>query len=1159
MTDNRLYNDIINRLEQPLDDQLFERVAVDFLCHKGYEAALNPGGGDDGMDIEISDGQGEPYPGIVTTSSSVSGNMKDNLEQYKCKCRPRRKCIVVTSESLTARKRKFLYKKASELGFTLVQVYAQNEIASYLERNARWRKALLGLSGYPLALSKEPPTRSPFVARDLVGRQEALEWLSNTSGDRLLVGESGAGKTSLLYQLAKDEEMVAWFIVGKDIGEIAIAIRETDPKILMLDGAYSDEAFVEEMLRLRNHPEINGDFCFIVTCWNGDQEEFASILKTPDDNTFELDRLTQDQMVEVIADAGITNNIWLINEIVDQAAGLPGLAVTIADLALREEAEKIRTAEALSNAIIRFYKQIIDGPVQEILACFALGGNSGMHKDTVSRQLDITRYELREALESLETGGVVTEVQSRPDHIKVRPDALRHALIRDTFLSGVPSFSQSILESLVAKSPDPKATAMELIGAKARGGKFEVGFLESYIAQLGNNLWHDYQQALAQWSPKLRESFGVTRSVLLAQKKIHLVWEALAWQGYDEASWVIEHFPGKASLLAPPLLHHVPQLTIPKLLAEAIGDDRELHAHPGHPMRLLQDWVKGAYPSTAETTRRREALLRGARKWLESCYDPATGYKAMLVAMIPHYEDIIPKPGSGNAITWQEAYLTKPELQNMQSFWKEIMECTSVIAVPHWDVFLDTIENWAYPFRGQGTPTETREFMISFAKEMALNVKEAAANHRGVLRRLKSRMQGAYPDLDIGQDVVLDTLYPIRTFNNDWETQEENWERAADELAGSWINREPHRVIAELEALELEITQQWPRLTPYLCQRLAAKTSEPLQWFNAMLSTTLPADTVMPFLQVAIRRDVDGWELALRTGFATERLRESTLWDLLTCENVPDDLIQAAFSIAGEHIHVIESLVRSNQLSQERVIELFKHPDKLLVGKLAIAEWHRKDTGTIADDIRPLWEQSVIEHCEGDYWLKQIFKVEAKLAVRWFKQRFVDDSFHPSYEFRSDLGDVFAEWSLEDRRNLLDIVPYGYFYNEIVVKIIGDKVPLYERLLKKSSWPESALLAPLHRSIDAVWVAFAKLAHEHDLAPEDIVSNTFMTEGIIVSSTGKPSSTWKNWRDQFEGIRDHENAIIRQIAEIGYQRSDERYTEELNRERDQDVFGRDWD
>ena len=186
------------------------------------------------------------------------------------------------------------------------------------------------------------------------------------------------------------------------------------------------------------------------------------------------------------------------------------------------------------------------------------------------------------------------------------------------------------------------------------------------------------------------------------------------------------------------------------------------------------------------------------------------------------------------------------------------------------------------------------------------------------------------------------------------------------------------------------------------------------------------------------------------------------------------------------------------------------------------------------------------------------FEVEAKLAMKWFKQRFVDDSFHPSYEFRSDLGDVFAEWSLEDRRNLLDIVPDGHSYNDIIVKIIGDKVPLYERLLQKS-WPESALLAPLHRSIDSAWESFAKLTHEHGHAPEKIVTHTFMAVGLVASWVGKYSDVWKKWRDPFEDIRDHEDEIIRQIAEIGYQRSDERYKEELDKERDEGVYGRDWD
>ena len=1018
------------------------------------------------------------------------------------------------------------------------------------------KKAPLGLTGYLSALSKEPPTKRAFIDRNLVGHDEAMDWLRNTPGDKLLVGQPGAGKTSLLYQLSKDEEQGALFVRTKNELEIAVAIREISPKILMLDDVFNDHEFVEQMMRLRNDPKIDGDFSLIATCWNGDREEFLSILETPDNNALALDRLTQDQMVEVIASVGITQNTWLINEIIRQAAGLPGFAVTMVDLALRGEGEKIRTAEALSTTIIRFYKQVIEGPVKDILACFALGGKSGMHKNAVSGQLGLTRYELREALENLETGGIVAEVQNRRDHIKVRPDALRHALIRDVFLSGPSSLSQSDLKCLIDKSADPKATAMELVEAKARGGKFDVGFLESYLGRLEDNLWQDYQQALAAWPPEAREAFGVTRPVFLAQQNIHHVWGAFAAQGYDEASWVIENFTGRIALLALPLLHHVPQSVIPRLLTEAVGDNRALNAHPSHPMRLLQDWVQSAYPATAETVRRRRALLRGARKWLENGYDPIIGYKTMTLAMTPHYEDMVTKPGSGNAGIWRERYLTEPELYQLQPFWQEIIEVISVIEVPDWKVFLDTISDWAFPVRGQNTPEKTEALMTSFAIEMALDVKEAASNHRGVLRSLKSLMQRSYPDLDIIEDDVLDALYPTKDLESDWKTQEENWTHAVDELADSWINRGPHEVIAELESIELELNQQWPRLTPDLCYRLAEKTPEPLLWFDLMLPTALTADTIMPFLEEASRRPVEGWEQALRSSFETERLRGRAFQIILTHPHVPDDLNDAAWSIAGQCIGEVRQMLWSNRLTQETILKFFSHPDKPLVGMLAVKVWQHNKRA-IADNIRTLWEQAIIEHHEGDYWLGEIFKVEPDLAMRWFKQRFDKDSLNPSYEFSSEINDILATWSVAHRRNLLAIIPDAHFDNDLIAATIGDDLELYELLLQQVNRNKSALLSPLHRPIDTVWQAFAKVAYLHGHSPHDIVALTFARIGSVMLEVGRSSNTWKSWRDQFEVLRGHEDEIIREIAEVGYQRSDKRYKEELDKERDEDVHGRD--
>lgn len=1150
-----LYSDIINRLEQLRDHALFEQFAVDFLCSRGHDAALIPGGSDDGMDVAIFDGEGEPYPGTVTISPDVIGNMTKSLTQYKDKGRPRRKCIVVTSESLTARRIKNLYNRASKLDFTLVQVYGQNEIATYLYTNARWREDLLQLLGYPSAVSKKPPTNRPFADRDLVGREEAVDWLRNTLGHRLLVGESGAGKTSLLYQLAQEEEQNAWFVVRGDIGEIANAIREFDPKVLMLDGVYNDKAFVEEMLNLRHHEEVNGDFDLIVTCWNGDREDYESDLDIPSNSTFVLGRLTQDQMVEVIREAGIPDNVWLINEIVHQAAGLPGFAVTIAGLVLRGEMEKIRSAKVLSATILRFYKQIIDGPVQDILACFALGGHSGMHKDSVSVQLGIPPYELRAMVENLEAGGIVSEVQNRQDHISVRPDALRHALIKDVFLSGVPSLSRSAFNRLVVESPDPKATAMELIRAKARGGKFEKGYLETYIASLESRLWEERQQILSTLSPHQREFLAMPQEVWSKHERIYKVWEEYAGLGKAEAAWVIENFNGKYSLLALPLLHHIPQHAIPKLLTEAIGDDRTLHSHPDHPLRLLQDWTKSIYQSEEEAVRRRSTILKSAKRWLLEGNDPRTGYKAILFAVIPYVEGWKSAPGSGDSGTYPTAFLPNDQLPRLHKFWKEIMASVKDIHVPDWQVFLDTIRDWAYPFHLESPPEDVRQSMISSAREMALDVKEAAANLIGVLYRLRRLMEQSYPDLEIFKDDVIDTLYPARDLESEWKQEVDSWQRATGALADKWKKLQPQEVIRRLISFEPELQQEGPRLTPSLCYRLATQTPDPLLWFDLMLPTTLPSDIVMPFLQEAIRRDTTGWEQKLRSSFETERLRGHAFQIIFTHLHVPDDLKQAAWSIAGQYVGNLQQLLWSDQLAPETMIKLFTHPDKSLVAMLAVQLWqHNK--GIIADATRPLWEQAIVKCCEGDYWLREIFKVEAELAIRWFERRFVEGSFDPPYEFRSEFSKVFAEWSLDARRKLLDIVPDGYSYNDLIVAIVGDNSALYELLLQQADRTQSTLLSPLHRSIDSVWTDFAKLAHERGHAPKEIVTHTFIAVGIPDSWVGKYSNVWRRWRDQFEAIRNHKDEIIRHIAEVGYQRSNDQYEAELKKERDEDVYGR---
>lgn len=996
------------------------------------------------------------------------------------------------------------------------------------------------LTGSLSALSRTPIP--PIPEHELVEREEAIAWLTTIEGDRIVIGEPGVGVSSLLIDLAKDEAQHAWFVGGKDLGALAHSIDEKQPKTLILDDAHTDVSLLIELIQLRNVK--NYGYSIIAASSPEGRQEIQSLLDIDGDSVYELRRLTQDGMVHVINEIGLEGINWIVQEIISQAVGLPGLAVYLTNSALRGNVEAVRSGEALSTAILQLYGERIDRRTRGILACFALGGNSGMHRDTIANILRIAPLDLNDMLSDLTNSSIITDVPNVLDHFRLRPEALRHALVREVFFASRAALSNLILDDLLGAAPNLIHTITELIGAKARGGNVPSWFLEKHLQDLLS-------------AQDKREHDVLVSALFSLSGTVTSAWREYAWLGPAEATWVIDNFNGPLSLLAPPLLRYIPQQAIPKLLTEAVGDNRELHSHPYHPLRLLQDWVKSAHPITPEPVYRRKEVLRGAKKWLEAGNDPTTGYKAMLFAMVPHYADMIPKPGSGSVSIWQEAFLTGPDLRNLQSVWKEIIACTKMIEVSNWQAFLDTIETWAYPFRGQGPPEEARALLTSFAEEMALDVKSAAANHRGVLRSLKSLMQRSYPDLDIIEDDVADTLYPIRTFEDDWRAQEESWTHAADELADSWINREPREVIADLESLELEINQQWPRLTPYFSQSLAKKISDPLLWFYAMLPRTLPSDIVMQFLQEAINRNVTGWDQALRDSFEIERLRSTAIQIILTGADVPDDLKQSTLDIAGQYSFIIERLVWSSRLSREFTIELFNHADKSLVGRLAIAEWQRDKAGTVEHDIRPLWEQAVIEHCEDDYWLGEIFKVEVELGLMWLECKLRDDSFKP-YLYDHSIESVLARANPGDRQSLLEIVPDGYYENDMIAGIIGDCIDVYEWFLREQPYRQkSALLSPLHRPIDATWEAFVKVAHEYDHTLKKIVEHTITRFNSVTSYVGKRSDHWKNKAELFEALKDHEDGIIREVAEVGYQKSRENYEYWKKREDDEDVYGRD--
>jgi hypothetical protein len=209
------HQSMLTKLAGPLDADNFEHCVADVLRDEFPGLVPIRGGSDAGMDGAIADGEGVAYPLVTTTSDDVIGNLTRNLNTYLAEGGSRRKVVLATSRELTARRRRNLEERANELGFTLVQIYDQAAIADRLYENPHWSHELLGLSGEPPALSVEPESMRPMLDIEPVGRDSDLAWLQGTSGDRLLVGQPGSGKTFIFRKLVSDG--CGLFIASEDI------------------------------------------------------------------------------------------------------------------------------------------------------------------------------------------------------------------------------------------------------------------------------------------------------------------------------------------------------------------------------------------------------------------------------------------------------------------------------------------------------------------------------------------------------------------------------------------------------------------------------------------------------------------------------------------------------------------------------------------------------------------------------------------------------------------------------------------------------------------------------------------------------------------------------------------------------------------------------
>jgi hypothetical protein len=1111
MRHDPLYRQIAEKLSAELDPKLFEQCVCDLLGKDGVKVVPIPGGQDAGMDGAVFDGEAEAFPLICTTQGSVITNLTKSLDSYLKGGGTRRKAILATSRHLTARERRNLENRAREKGFNLVQVYSQEALADLLYRDPRWTRELLGLTGQPPALSALPLISRPQRNMKMIGREEDLAWLENTRGDRLLVGQPGSGKTFLLQEIVRRQE--ALFVVSGDLNEIAASLRECRPGVIIVDDAHVCPDLIQQLGHLRR--QLGAEYSILATAWPTYRDKLAGILHLPESQMRELELLTRDQIVDVVKDAGIAGLVALVAQIVDQAQGCPGLAVTLADLCLTGGVPDVSRGDALLRNIRTSFRDVVGDKAFDVLAHFAIGGRRGMRMQDVARLVGTPDIDLRQDLSKLAAAGVIEDLR---DCIRVQPRQLRWVLVRDTFFKGPGKLD---VGPVLRQSPDPKESALVLVGARHAGAAIPDDVLLEMLERASSSE----------------------------------AWEGFAWLGRAEARTLLERHPDIALERPRPGLQFVPELVIPLYLKAHTETSRDASlSSPDDVLRPIEDWVMEARPGTSGVLRRRKAVLDAVLSWLEQGNDTRAGLGGLTIALTPEFRSNEIDPGSGMSWTMRHGYITPSDVKDVSAFWTK---CTPVIRssrIEDWKPLVSLVRAWASPRPIDGRETRKLNLtMRKIARTMLRDLAEMVHDHPGFVHAIRSLAADLRMKVSLHLDPDFDTVCP-KSPGLEWRAAEKTLAEKARELGRRWASTSPRPTAERIAHFEREADLadiRWPRMLPVVCEEIAAKALRPRTWLKALLSKKVAPNLVFPFLRRIVAERKRGWQSDLLRCLDAPLYRFTVLQFCLCGQAVPSEtLIDAVLARIGEDPNLIGGFTtRFNDVPENIMNQLLTHRNLAVVENAVVGEFHVFPKRPVRAGIQKTWRDAVLRCAGTTNHFKEIFEGDATLAFDWLLARLESDP-DAVCRYSEIVPDVIKGLSLPQRRDLLARLPADYVWEESLQALVAEP-ELYGEFLEDPKWG-CWHLVPLRGRPNGNWVEKARLALSAGYRPHEVARAAYHT---YWGWSGHESSMWKEWEDAFRALPGSDPNMAAVIEEGAGMAQSRRQTA-LAREKHEATYGR---